>query len=75
MMNKLSLFGLLLAVLGAIFLVLPGFSTQETHDVAQIGGLTVQARESTSYTIPSMVSGTVLVLGLVLIGVGLYRRQ
>ena len=75
MMNKLSLFGLFLAVLGAIFLVIPRFSTQQTHDVAQIGGLTVQAQESTSYTIPTMVSGAALVLGLGLIGVGLYRRR
>ena len=75
MMNKLSLFGLFLAVIGAIFLVVPGFSTQQTHDVAQIGGLTVQAQESTSYTIPPLVSGAVLVLGLGLIGVGFYRRR
>lgn len=74
-MNKLSLFGLLLAVLGTIFLMIPGFSTQQNHDVAQIGGLTVQAQESTSYTIPPMVSGTVLLLGVVLIGTGLYRRR
>lgn len=75
MINKLSLFGLLLAVLGAIFLMIPGFSTQQTHDVAQVGSLTIQAQESTSYAIPPMVSGTVLVLGVVLIGTGLYRRR
>lgn len=74
-MNMPVAFGVVLVVLGGIGLAVPGFSTQQTRDVAQIGDLKVQAQESTSYTIPPLASGGVLILGLILMGGGLYRRR
>jgi len=74
-MNMLMTLGVILLVLGGIGLAVPGFSTQQTRDVAQIGDLKVQTRENTSYTIPPLASGGVLVLGLILMGSGLYRRR
>ncbi len=74
-MNMLMAFGGILVVLGGIGLAVPGFSTQQTRDVAQIGDLKVQTQENTSYTIPPLVSGGVLILGLILMGGSRYRRR
>jgi hypothetical protein len=74
-MNMLTGLGVILVVLGGIGLAVPGFSTQQTRDVAQIGDLKVQTQESTAYTIPPLASGGVLILGLILMGGSLYRRR
>lgn len=75
MMNTLTSFGVLLVVLGGIGLAVPRFTMEQTRDVANIGDLKVQTQEETSYVIPPMASGAVLVLGLVMMGGGLYRRR
>lgn len=74
-MNMLMISGALLALLGIAGLAIPVFTTQQMTDVAKIGDLKVQARESTSYVIPPLVSGGALVLGIILIGGGFYRKQ
>lgn len=74
-MNMLMSLGVILVVLGGIGLAVPGFSTRQTRDVAQIGDLKVQTQESTSYDIPPLVSGGVLILGLILMGGSRYRRR
>jgi hypothetical protein len=53
----------------------PIFTTQQTKEVAKIGDIKLQTTESTSHVIPPMVSGGALVLGIVLIGAGLYTRR
>jgi len=73
-MNMLMILGLVLALLGIAGLAVPVFTTQQTSQVANIGDLKIEARESTAHAIPPLASGGVLVLGLVLIGGGLYRR-
>lgn len=41
--------------------------------MARIGDLKLQTTESTSHVIPPLLSGSVLVLGVILIGAGLYQ--
>lgn len=73
--NILMILGALLALLGVVGLATPQFSTLQTNDVAQIGDLKVQTQESTSHTIPPLVGGGALALGLILLGGGLYRSR
>jgi hypothetical protein len=74
-MTGLMLSGTALVLLGLLGFAVPYFSTQQTKDVATIGDLKLQTTENQSYTIPPLVSGGAVVLGVVLIGAGLYRRQ
>jgi len=74
MSRSLVIIGTILAVLGAIGFAIPIFSTVETKDVAKVGDLKLQTTETTSHTIPPIVSGGALVLGVVLIGAGLFTR-
>ena len=68
------MFGAVLALLGVLGLAIPYFTTEQTKEVAKVGDLKLQTTESTTHFVPPMVAGGALVLGLVLIGSGLYRR-
>ncbi|MDD2876045.1 MAG: hypothetical protein PHT60_02330 [Acidiphilium sp.] len=72
--NFLMIFGALLIILGVTALAIPHFTTQNTRDVAKVGDLKLQTQENTFHTIPTPVSGVAVLLGVVLIGAGLYRR-
>ena len=74
-LNGLVIGGLVLAVAGATGLALPLFTTRQTTEVARIGDLKLETTESRTYAIPPLVSGGVLLAGLILVGVGLVRRQ
>jgi hypothetical protein len=74
LVNGLILAGIVLFLLGAAGLAIPAFSTQQTHDVAWLGDLKLQATESTPHEIPPLLSGGVLALGIILIGAGLTHR-
>jgi len=67
--------GVLLAFLGIAGLTVPVFTTQQTRDVANIGDLKLQTQEETSHAIPPLVSSSALIIGIILIGNGLYRRR
>lgn len=73
--SPLVVVGAILVVLGLIGFAIPIFTTQETTELARVGELKLQATESTSHIIPPLLSGGVLVLGIVLIGAGLYRKK
>ncbi len=73
--NILMILGALLTLFGVVGLASPVFTTLQTKDVAQIGDLKVQTQESTTHTIPPLVGGSALVVGLILLGGGLYRRR
>ena len=72
--NGLMLFGAILVIAGIVGLAIPVFTTQKTEEVAKIGDLKLQNTEDTSHTIPPIVSGGVLVLGVILIGAGFTRK-
>ena len=74
-MNGLIIIGLILVVLGVVGFAIPVFTTQETKEVARIGDLTLQNTEDTSHTVPPLLAGGALIVGLVLIGASLYRKR
>jgi hypothetical protein len=73
--NFVMISGALLALLGVAGLAVPVFTTHQTKDVARVGDLKIQTQDDSSHVIPPVVSASALVLGIVLIGGGLYRRQ
>ena len=73
--NVLVVIGAVLALLGIIGFAIPVFTTRDTKEVAKIGDLKLQTTETTPHVIPPVVSGGALVIGIVLIGAGLYQRR
>jgi len=73
--RALVIIGAVLAVLGVIGFAIPFVTTEQTKDVAKVGDLKLQTTESTTYVVPPIVSGGAIVLGIVLIGAGLYMRR
>jgi len=64
-----------LVLVGLIGFAIPIFTTQQTTDVAKIGDLKIQTTESTSHVIPPIVSGGVLVLGVLLLSAGVLKKR
>jgi hypothetical protein len=67
--------GLILVVVGILGFAIPVFTTQKTEDVVRIGDLKIQSTEDTSHRIPQLLSGGVLVLGMILLGNSLYQKR
>lgn len=74
-MNALTSTGVVLALLGLLGLAVPVFSTQHTTQVAKIGDIKLQTTQRQWYSVPPLLSGGALVLGVVLIGAGVYRKR
>ena len=74
-MKWLIWLGAALALLGIIGLAIPAFTTSQTEDIAKVGSLKVQSTEQTTHVIPQSRSILALVLGVVLIGAGVYTRR
>ena len=74
-MNGLVIGGAVLALLGLVGLAIPVFTTQQTKEVARIGDLKLETKEDRSYVVPPIVSGGALVVGVILIGAGVYQRR
>lgn len=74
-MDRLTLSGSGLVLLGLLGFAIPIFTTQKTEDVARFGDLSIQTTENTSHSIPPLLSGGVLALGVLLIGSSLYARR
>jgi hypothetical protein len=73
--NMLVLVGAILAVVGVIALAVPAFTTQETKEVAKVGDVRVTATEEETHVIPPFVGPTALLIGVVLLGAGLFARR
>ena len=73
--NILMLVGAILVAIGLLAFAIPVFTTQKTDTVARIGDLKLQNTEDTSHHIPPLLSGGVLVLGIVLLGAGLSQKR
>jgi len=67
--------GMILVVAGLLGFAIPVFTTHRTEDVAKIGNLKIQTTEDTSHSIPPLLSGGVLALGALLIGMSLYQKR
>ena len=73
--SALMIGGAVLVLLGLLAFAIPVFTTKQTTDVARIGDLKLQTTENKYYVIPPVVAGGALVLGVVLIGAGLYQKR
>jgi len=73
--NGLMTLGMILVVAGLLGFAIPVFTTHRTEDVAKIGNLKIQTTEDTSHSIPPLLSGGVLALGALLIGMSLYQKR
>ncbi len=73
--NGLMILGVVLVVAGLLGFAIPVFTTHQTRDVARIGELKIQTTEDTPHIIPPLLSGGVLMLGVLLIGVSVYQKR
>ncbi len=74
-MKSIVWLGTLLALLGVLGLAVPVFTTSQTKDVAKLGDLKIQSTEQTSHVVPTALSAAALLLGVVMLGAGLYQRR
>jgi uncharacterized membrane protein HdeD (DUF308 family) len=74
-MKPITWLGVLLVIAGILGLAIPVFTTSQTKDVVNMGDLKIQNTEHSTHVVPEALSAGVLVLGAVLIGAGLYRKD
>ncbi|MBF6558792.1 MAG: hypothetical protein IVW56_00780 [Candidatus Binataceae bacterium] len=74
-MKSIVWLGALFALLGILGLVIPEFSTSHTRDVVNLGAVKVQSTEKSTHMVPPALGAGVLILGVILIGGGLYQRR
>jgi len=74
-MKSIIWFGLLLALSGILGLAIPVFTTSQTKDIVKLGDLKIQNTEQSTHVVPEALSAGVLLLGVVLMGAGLYQRS
>jgi len=74
-MKSIIWLGALLALLGILGLAIPVFTISRTKDVVNLGDLKIQSTEQSTHVVPQALSAGALVLGVVLIGAGLYQRR
>jgi len=67
--------GVVLVVAGLLGFAIPVFTTHQTRDVARIGELKIQTTEDAPHIIPPLLSGGVLMLGVILIGLSVYQKR
>lgn len=74
-MKSIIWFGALLALLGILGFAIPVFTTSETKDLVKLGDLKIQNTEQSTRVVPLALSAVALLLGVVLMGAGLYQRS
>jgi hypothetical protein len=74
-MKSIAWFGALLALLGLLGLVIPVFTTSQTKDVVKLGDVKIQSTEQSTHVVPQALSVGALVLGVILIGAGVYAKR
>ena len=67
--------GAFIALLGVLGLAIPVFTTSQTRDVASLGDIKIQSTEQSTHVVPMALSAGGLLLGLALIGAGVYTRR
>lgn len=73
--NGLVIAGAIIALIGALLIAVPVFTTEQTKEVAKIGDLKLTTKEETSYVVPPFVGPSVLVIGVILMGMGFVVRR
>lgn len=74
-MKPIIWLGVLLAFVGILGLAVPVFTTSQTKDVVKMGDLRLQNTEHSTHVVPEALSAGVLILGVVLIGAGIYQKS
>jgi len=74
-MSKLMLGGAVLVILGVLGFAVPYFTTSDTKEVARVGDINLQATENTTHSVPPIVAGGLLLLGIVLLGASVTKRS
>ncbi len=74
-MNRFTLLGLVVAVLGALALWYGGIPYTETRSVLDLGPIQATAEVEERIDIPPLAGGAVLALGVGLIVYGAMRRE
>ena len=74
-MKSITWLGALLAFVGILGLAIPVFTTTQTKEVINLGDLKIQNTEHSTHVIPEALSAGFLILGVVLIGAGLYQKR
>ena len=74
-MKPIVWLGALLTLLGILGLAAPVFTTSQTKDVVNLGDLKIQSTEHSTHVVPEALSAAALVLGVLLLGAGLYQRR
>jgi hypothetical protein len=73
--RSLLIVGAVIFLLGVAGIAVPYFTTEQTKSVANVGPLHVQATEEKSHFIPPLLSDAAAIVGLALMGVGVFRRS
>lgn len=73
-MGNLKIIGLVLIGLGILGFAIPAFTTRENKEVARVGDVQLNAKTDETHTIPPLLAGGVLIVGLVLVGAGVMKR-
>ena len=71
----LRLVGILLLVAGLAGLAVGTFRYTQKKDILKVGSIQVQAREKETVTIPPLVAGGAVALGLVLVLAGRKKQE
>jgi hypothetical protein len=64
---NLRLAGAVLVVVGFILLAVGGIPYKKSTNVAEIGGLKMSVREEKQFSVPSVISGIVIALGVAML--------
>jgi hypothetical protein len=73
--KPLVVLGAILLVLGVLGLAMPVFTTTQNKDVAKLGDLKIQAKESDTHVIPPIAAGGILAIGAIVLGIGALNRD
>src|SRR3984885_7276209 len=74
-MKPIVILGVIVALLGVLALAVPHFTTNDTKNVVTLGDLKVQATVPTSHSVPPILGGAAIIIGLVMAGGGLYQKS
>lgn len=73
-MRVVTILGVILIVIGTASLIWGGFEIPRSEQVAEVGPVEVEAETTQEVTIPTWLAGLSLVGGVVLVGVGSWKK-
>lgn len=74
-MKGISIVGAILIAIGILGFVLGGVSYQETETVAEIGDFSLKDTDEKTFSLPPLASGAILGTGVILLILGVARKE